>query len=403
MKKLIAITLIAIMVLGLAACGTINKSEVSVLWSGDGIVKVPNSLINAMERAMYIENISYKHYGANGDQATQTKQATDALNAGCAALIVELVDVIAAQEIVDAAKAKNVPVVFFNCEVDESIISGYNKAACVISDTASIGEVQGKQISEAVIKKNDPFILMKLFGAKTTYSIHSDYDRNKDGKISYLAFGDATAAIDAVNTALTEQSLPTMEAIAETSDISLLVNLTVIEGEKAKDLAQLTTADGASVELIITDSDTTALDVLLALQAHGFNSTKLTTHRIPVYTVGNDMDYKEYAMKTMPAAPHALDTVDKAEMKAMDEWWKSDAVAEWKTANATVCSPNSVDWSDLNVYLYTTTDVIGAGRLTGTAMVDYDTIATTVASLVSDLLAGGSVQTQVNKIPYTTN
>lgn len=403
MKKLIAIALIAVMVLGLAACGAVNKSEVSILWSGDGIVKVPNSLINSMERAMYIESITYKHYGANGDQAAQTKQAADALNAGCSALVVELVDATAAQEIVDAAKAKNVPVVFFNCEVEETVISGYDKAVCVVSDSASIAEVQGKQISDAVIKKNDPFILMKLFGAKTTYSIHSDYDRNEDGKITYLPVGDVTATVEAVNASLTENGLTALEAVAEDTDVSVITSLTVVEGEKSKDLAQLTTADGASVELIITDSDATALEVLLALQAHGFNSTKLTTHCIPVYTVGNDMDYKEYVMQTMPAAPHALDTEDESEMKAMDEWWKSEAVTAWQGANATVCSLGSIDWADLNIYLYTTTDVIGAGRLAGTTMVDYDTIATTVASLVSDLLTGGAVEAQVSKIPYTTN
>ena len=112
MKKLLAIVLSLVMVLGLAACGAINETEVAVLWSGDGIVHVPDSLINALERAMYIENIKYAHYGANGDQAAQTAKAQEALNNNCAGLVVELVDASAAQTIVDLAKAKNVPVVF---------------------------------------------------------------------------------------------------------------------------------------------------------------------------------------------------------------------------------------------------------------------------------------------------
>ena len=88
MKKFIAFVLIATMLLGLAACGAINETEVSILWSDlsyneDGsIAMVPNSLINAIERAMYIENINYTHYDGNNDQPTQFKQATDALNAG---------------------------------------------------------------------------------------------------------------------------------------------------------------------------------------------------------------------------------------------------------------------------------------------------------------------------------
>ena len=59
MKKWIAMLLLAAMMLSLAACGKVNDSPVAILWSGDGEVKVPNSLINSMERAMYIENIRY--------------------------------------------------------------------------------------------------------------------------------------------------------------------------------------------------------------------------------------------------------------------------------------------------------------------------------------------------------
>lgn len=393
MKKLIAIALIAVMVLGLAACGSINESEVSVLWSGDGIVHVPNSLINAMERAMYIENISYKHYGANGDQAAQTAQALEALNAGCAALVVELVDASAAQEIVDAAKAKNVPVVFFNCEVDEAVVSGYDKAACVVSDPASIGKIQGTQIFEAVAAEK-----------KKVYTVNKDVDRNEDGKISYLGIGDVAATVEVLNASLTKKGLAALESVAEGADASYIAGLTVVEGETSKDKGQLTTAEGGTVELIITSNDAEAMDVLMALQAHGFNTNKLTTHCIPVYTVGNDVDYKAYVLESMPAAPHALDTEDKAEIKALNNWWKADeAVKSWKDTTATVCSMHTVDWSELNEFLYTTTDVIGAGRLAGTTMVDYDTIATTVASTLSNLLTGEAVEAQVAKIPYTTN
>ena len=393
MKKLIAIALIAVMVLGLAACGSVNESEVSILWSGDGIVHVPNSLINAMERAMYIENVDYTHYGANGDQAAQTAQAMEALNAGCSALVVELVDTAAAQEIVDAAKAKNVPVVFFNCDVDEAVVSGYEKAACVVSDPASIGKVQGEQLFKAIASEK-----------KKVYSFNKDIDRNADGKLSYLAIGDVAVTVEALNATLTEKGLTALESVAEGADASYIAGLTAVDGETSKDKGQLTTAEGASVELIIVADDADAKDVLVALQAQGFNSTKLKTHCIPVYTVGNDFDYKAYVLESMPAAPYALDTQVEAEVDAMNDWWKTNAdVESWKAANATICSLYSVDWADLNEFLYTTTDVIGAGRLAGTAMVDYDAIAAAVAESVANLVTGEAVAEQVTKIPYTTN
>ena len=57
MKKIIALILVALMVISTFAftsCGSVNKADVAILWSGDGEVKVPNSLINCMERAMLL-------------------------------------------------------------------------------------------------------------------------------------------------------------------------------------------------------------------------------------------------------------------------------------------------------------------------------------------------------------
>ena len=127
MKKLIAILLALVMTLGLCAC-SVNDGEVSVLWAGaEDHAVIPDSLINAMDRAMYIEKISYKYYAASGDQNAQTKQAENCLANGCSALVVELVDAAAAQTIVDMAKAKNVPVVFFGTAVDQTVVDSYVK------------------------------------------------------------------------------------------------------------------------------------------------------------------------------------------------------------------------------------------------------------------------------------
>jgi len=390
--------LVAVMLLGLVACGSINETEVSILWSGDGIVRVPNSLINAMERAMYIENIEYKHYGANGDQAVQTAQAKAALDAGCAALAVELLDADAAQEILDAAKTKNVPVVFFNCQVDSAVVATYSKAVCIYSDAETVSEIQGEQIFEAIVTEKKEF-----FFFNKTFVINEDVDRNKDSKISYLGIGDVAATVASLNKALVEKGLPELVTVAENAEASYISGLTAVDGKTTKEKGQLVTADGRSVELIITANDVDAKDVLLALQAHGFNSTKLTTHAIPVYTVGNTFDYKSFVMATMPDAPYSMDTDDKAESKAMDNWWNSQEVTAWKDANATICSLYSVDWSDLDEFLYVTTDVIGAARLTGTAMIDFDAVSAAVAGAIADLLGGDVLKSLEIKVPYTTN
>ena len=106
MKKIVSLllaVLFAFSVFCLVGCGKINDSSVAILWSGDGVATDPNSLINSMDRAMYIEKIAYEHYGAKGDAAEQVKQAKAALDAGCAALVVE--PVTALDFIIQAADA----------------------------------------------------------------------------------------------------------------------------------------------------------------------------------------------------------------------------------------------------------------------------------------------------------
>ena len=170
MKKLIAVILVLVTVLSLCAC-SVNKSEVSVLWAGnDDHAVVPDSLINAMDRAMYIEKIDYKHYAAGGDQAKQTQQAESCLANGCSALVVELVDPAAAQTIVDMAKAKNVPVIFFSTAVDAAVVSSYAKCAAVVTNEATVDE----QYTQMVLD----------------YVLANDLDLDEDGKVSCVIVGE---------------------------------------------------------------------------------------------------------------------------------------------------------------------------------------------------------------------
>lgn len=381
MKKFIAIALIAVMLMGLAACGTINDTDVAILWSGDGVVRVPNSLINTMERAMYIENISYAHYGANGDQAAQTAQAKDALTDGCAALMVELVDAAAAQEILDAAKAKNIPVIFFNCNVDEAVVSGYDKCALVNTDADSLSGTYAELVCASLIKEKKG-----MFSKEVTYSANEDADRNEDGTIAYLAIGDVSAAVDAINAKLAEAGLPALVAagaVDSAEAVDALAESSYVNGDK-KEMGLLS-HEGVSIDLILTADDATAQDVLVALQARGYNKDRLTTHCIPVYTVGSTADYKTLVLAGRPQGGH-----------------KDDSVQEYYKSMQYIVDLRNVEEEDLDIMLYTTSDVIGDGRLAGAVIEDYDAISVSSAELLGKLLKGEAIETQINSIAYTT-
>lgn len=343
MKKLIAILLAVITVLGLVACGNINDTEVSILWADEGIVKIPNSLINSMERAMYTEGIAYSHYGANGDQTAQTKQAEEVLNNGCCVLLVNLVDASAAQTIVDLAKAKNVPVIFFDCQVDTSVLNSYDKSALVKTDVNSVTEVQSKQISDYLTEEKKA-----LFGGKVTYKNFETVDRNDDGKISYMIVSDTdiSAVVANINKALAEKGLAALEAVSTVTSAEVKAAIEELSVTEPKDGKKDSVALLGAVELIITDSDATALEVLSALQVKEFNNTKLTTHYIPLYTVGNETDARAFANTSN------MSEEEKAEL------------------------------------VYTVTDLIGSGKIAGATIEDLDAVAAAVAAITRNLIKG---------------
>jgi len=387
MKKVLSLLLVALLILPvicLSGCGAINKAEVSILWSGDGEVKVPNSLINSVERAMYIENIDYVHYGANLDAEKQLTQAKEALEKGCAVLVVELVSPLFAQEIVNAAKEKNVPVIFFNCLVDNNIIKSYDKCVLVTSDLTTIADVQGTMIAD-YIKAN-----------------FNDMDKNEDGKISYTAYGTAvisTAAVEKANALLATEDYQVKSGKKKIN--------TSIEFYDAQNALKTLVPDSAEsiqantidkkVEMIITESDVVAFGVLLSLQQKDYNTNKLKTQSIPIFTLNDSVDYKAYVLENRPVSeidPDLLikegdsDKVIKEKDKAIKNIKLLQAYYE---QNAYLVDLTNVKESELSEMIYTTINVIDAGRIAGTVITDNDTIAVSVAKIVKNLVKGNDM------------
>ncbi len=367
MKKIIAMVLLTTILLGLAACGTVNKSEVSIIWSDleydkeNSIIMVPNSLINAVERAMYIENISYAHYDGDSDSAKQTQLAQEALDKGCAAIMVQLADTASAQAFIDLAKAKNVPVVFFGCDVEESVAAGYDKCAVIKTDAASVSKVQGEMIGSAITEKKAMETL----------------DTNGDGKLTYMAIGDVSEAVENANTVLQEAGIAALEAVEAASVEEL--DVTSIEKKKTE-YGVLTAADGNAVELIIADNDQAVLEAVVALQAKGFNKEKLTTHFVGIFAVGSDADYKSHVLSGKPEGEEAVKAYYEEQRYLVDL--------------------TAVKDEEIDVMVYNTMNVIDAGQILNTAMEDYDALAEQAAAIMAQLLKGKAVETAYIAVPY---
>ena len=148
MKRLLAIVLTLICIASLTACNSGSSSsdgEISVFYYTYSDTYI-SSVRNAMDGILRENGIKFNDYDANGNQTTQTEQIQTALAKGASALVVNIVDTgsdDAARTIVNLGKQNNIPVIFFNRSVSESIVSEYDKCVFVGTDYEMAGHMQG--------------------------------------------------------------------------------------------------------------------------------------------------------------------------------------------------------------------------------------------------------------------
>ena len=364
MKRILAILLVAIMALGIVSCGTINSEDkVVVLWKNEATTNDPNSLMNAFDRAMYIENISYEYKGAKGNVDEQLAQAKAAIDNGCAVLAVELVDGTIAAEIVELAKAKEIPVVFFNCAVADEVLASYDKCFLVASDSDKIAKYQSELILD-YIKEN-----------------HKDIDKDGDKKISYVNYNVSNEVAELVNAELKkgvyDGGLLGTGIMKEKIDLELVLAGEAIPGDLKK------------VELIITGNDEDAAAVLTKLQTKDYNTNKLTTQFVAIFTVGSDFDYKSHVVSNRPILPEDMiideEKDSQKEIDAKEEKIK-ELCKDYYKNNKFLVDLTGVKEVDLDEMVYTTLNVIGDGRISGTVTEDKDTISLTVAAICRNII-----------------
>ena len=239
---------------------------------------------SAMDKLLSDAGIKYNNYDANGNQTTQTEQVTTAIAKGSRLLIVNVVDTgsnDAAQNIIDQAKAKNIPVIFFNRSVEESVVKSYDKCVFVGTDYEMAGHMQGEMIGDYLVKN------------------FRSLDLNGDGRISYVMFkgqeGNMEAiartryAVEDCNAILKKEGLPELEFYDASNANRYLVDQNGQWSSAAATdymgtiLAQYSEANRNMVELVIANNDEMALGAVSGLQNAGYNNG--TGKVIPVFGV----------------------------------------------------------------------------------------------------------------------
>ena len=193
LKKLSALLLAGAMCVSIAACsggtsstpaptGSSAPAETGSVAASDLSVAVfyynysdvyISSVRNNMDTMLSAMGITPDNYDGAGNQSQQTDQINTAIANGANLLIVNIVETSspdAAQNAVDAAKAADIPIIFFNREVDSDVVNSYEKCAFVGTDAPEAGHMQGKMIGDYLVANFDTV------------------DLNGDGKISYVMF-----------------------------------------------------------------------------------------------------------------------------------------------------------------------------------------------------------------------
>jgi methyl-galactoside transport system substrate-binding protein len=300
MKRVLSILLALCMMASLAGCasstsgsqggsgsssndGSSSSESVAVFYYTYGDTYI-SSVRTALDAALTSAGIAYQDYDSNNSQTTQTEQVTTAIANGATILVVNLVDTgsdDAASNIVDLAKEKDIPVIFFNRSVSESVVTAYDDCVFVGTDYEMAGHMQGELIGEYLLEN------------------YHELDLNGDGVISYVMFkgqeGNAEADArtqygqedaDAILIAGGEPALSYYDSSA--SNKYLVDQGGAWSSAAANDymqtiLSQYSEANGNMVELVIANNDEMAIGAISALQNAGYNKDGATV--IPVFGV----------------------------------------------------------------------------------------------------------------------
>ena len=284
-KILIVSIILSLTCITLASCSTGGNADVHVFYytySDPYISTVRSSLDKRLRDA----GVSFQDHDGNNNQTTQTEQIQTAVTKGAKLLVVNLVTTgsdDAANGIVNLAKNSGIPVIFFNREVSDSVINGYDKCAFIGTNAAEAGYLQGDMIGDYLVNN------------------YQKTDLNGDGKISYVMFmgekGNNEAiyrtrySVENANKKLTAASLPELSFYdAANKDKYLLDKDGKWSAQAANEymttlLSSYNTANGNMVELVICNNDGMAEGAISALGVAGFNTGKEGSITIPVFGV----------------------------------------------------------------------------------------------------------------------
>ena len=250
MKKII-ISLVIITIF-LTACSKNDMVDSKMPTIGVCLYKYDDTYISTVRQALENQakgKVNLFLNDGKGDQGTQNDQIDLLIEKNVDALLVNIVDVGAAQTVVNKAKAADIPIIFFNREPADEVLKSYNKARFVGTNAKDAGVIQGDIIVETW--KN------------------GEFDKNKDGIMQFVMLKGEPDNPEAV--ARTEWSVKTVnENGIKTEQLGMQVcNWDTELASRA--MEAWLSKFGDEIEFVIANNDGMAQGAIAALQAAGYN------------------------------------------------------------------------------------------------------------------------------------
>lgn len=191
---------------------------------------------------------------AAGSQRTQDDQVKEMLDAGCNVLCVNLVDRASASEIIDLAREKDVPVIFFNREPVAEDLRQWEKLYYVGADARQSGSLQG-ELAADLIWENEQI------------------DRNRDGKIQYVVLEGEPGHQDTI--IRTENAVDTMKSKGiELEKLSYgIANWNRVQAQNR--MEQMIGQHQNDIELVLANNDAMALGAIDAYKKLNYTESTL--------------------------------------------------------------------------------------------------------------------------------
>ena len=194
---------------------------------------------------------------AAGAKRTQDDQVQELIDAGCNILCVNLVDRADPSEIIDLAREKDIPIIFFNREPVAEDMMQWEKLYYVGADAEQSGMMQGSLAADLI--RCDEHV-----------------DRNQDGKIQYVVLEGEAGHQDAI--IRTESAVDTLKSNGIVLE-KLSCGIANWNRAQAQNRTmQLLSQHQGSIELVLANNDDMALGALDA-----YHKLNYTENALPVF------------------------------------------------------------------------------------------------------------------------